>query len=190
MKVRSGTLKKNTSHTSGEIRWDEQIWPMERDVLFRPDRYKYVRKLIKPKGCVFCESAKKPLSLDTLCLYRSKLSMIVLNKYPYNTGHLLVIPRKHGGEFLKLSPAAYTDLHKTLKIAVQAVQKTYQPDGYNVGMNQGSVSGAGIPDHLHMHVIPRWAGDLNFMPLIAETKVVIESLPETYDRFMRYFNKK
>lgn len=166
------------------------LWPMERDVLYRPDRFKYVRKLIKPEGCVFCNAAKHEVSFDTLCVYKSKYSMIVLNKFPYNSGHLLVIPLKHEGDLLALGKDAHYDLNDTLRLAMKALQDIYQPGGVNVGLNQGAVAGAGIPDHLHYHVIPRWAGDLNFFPLIAETKVVVESLEQTYDRLLGYFGRK
>lgn len=168
----------------------KDLWPMERDVLYRPDRFKYVRKLIKPEGCVFCNASKHEASFDTLCVYKSKHSMIVLNKFPYNSGHLLVIPQKHEGDLLALSKDAHYDLHDTLRLAMKALQDIYQPGGVNVGLNHGAVAGAGIPDHLHYHVIPRWAGDLNFFPLIAETKVVVESLEQTYDRLLGYFGRK
>jgi ATP adenylyltransferase len=168
----------------------KDLWPMERDVLFRPDRFKYVRKLIKPEGCVFCNAAKKEPSFDTLCVYKSKYSMIVLNKFPYNSGHLLIIPQKHEGDLLALSKEAYSDLNDTLRLAMKALQDIYQPGGVNMGLNHGAVAGAGIPDHLHYHLVPRWAGDLNFFPLIAETKVVVESLEQTYDRLLGYFGRK
>jgi ATP adenylyltransferase len=182
--VKASSRKKKPSLA---LQLDQAIWPCERDVLFRPDRYKYVRKLIKPDGCVFCNASKKPLSFDTLCVYKSKHSMIVLNKFPYNSGHLLVLPLHHGGDLLKLSQEENYDLQDTLRLAVRAIQEIYQPAGFNLGLNQGAVSGAGIPDHLHYHLVPRWAGDLNFFPLVAETKVVIESLEISFDRLLGYF---
>lgn len=163
------------------------IWPMEREVLFRPDRYKYVRKLVKPQGCVFCRASAEAASFETLCLYKSEHSMVVVNKYPYNSGHVLVIPLRHCGSMLELSNEEYLDLHQTLRMALMAVQQTYNPSAFNIGMNHGEVGGAGIPDHLHYHVVPRWAGDVNFFPMIAETKVVIESLEQTYDRLLSFF---
>lgn len=166
----------------------QQIWPMERDVLFRPDRFKYVRKLLKPEGCVFCHAAKETPTFDSLCVYQTEHSMIVLNKFPYNSGHLLVLPRRHCGDLLKLSEAEHADLNNCVRLAMKAQIDLYQPAGQNIGMNHGAVSGAGIPDHLHYHLIPRWAGDLNFFPLIAETKVVIETLEQTWDRFHSHFH--
>lgn len=188
--VKKTAAKTAKSAKKAFLKVANDLWPMERDVLFRPDRFKYVRKLIKPQGCVFCNAAKHETSFDTLCVYKSKYSMIVLNKFPYNSGHLLVIPLKHEGDLLALSKDAHYDLNDTLRLAMKALQDIYQPGGVNVGLNHGAVAGAGIPDHLHYHVIPRWSGDLNFFPLIAETKVVVESLEQTYDRLLGYFGMK
>ena len=160
----------------------KDIWPQERDLMIRPDRYKYVRKLVKPKGCVFCGCAKKKESLETLTLVKTKHSMVVMNKYPYNNGHLLVIPRRHCGEINRLTSEEYTDLMNLLRKAMSVLGKVYGCEGMNVGMNHGAVAGAGIPAHLHWHIIPRWFGDVNFFPLIAETKVVVESLETSYHR--------
>lgn len=167
----------------------QEVWPMERDVLFRPDRMKYVRKLIKVDGCVFCRAESEKPTLETLCVYKTKHTMIVINKFPYNSGHLLIVPRRHCGILTDLSEAEYTDLSKTLRIAMKAIQEVYEPGGINMGLNQGAVAGAGIPDHLHYHLIPRWSGDLNFFPLIAETKVLVESLEQTFDKLSSYFKK-
>lgn len=168
----------------------KEIWPLERDILFRPDRLKYVRKLVKPDGCVFCRAAKEKASFDTLCVYRTEHSMIVLNKFPYNSGHVLVIPRRHVADLTELTEREFTDLHLVLRDAELALRHSYQPAGFNIGLNLGAVAGAGIPEHIHYHVIPRWAGDLNFFPLIAETKTVIESLEGTFDRLIAYFKDK
>jgi ATP adenylyltransferase len=164
-------------------------WPTKRNVLFRPERLKYVRKMVKDEGCVFCISSKSKMSTETLCVYKTKYSQIILNKYPYNSGHLLILPLDHVGDLLALSPERYEDLHLALRLAVEAIKNIYEPTGYNVGLNNGSAAGAGIPDHLHYHVIPRWNGDLNFFPLIGETKVVVETLEDSYTRFLNYFNK-
>lgn len=176
-----------TSKSRFHIQAGKDVWPLERDVLFRPDRFKYVRKLIEPEGCVFCRAAEEKPSFETLCVYKSQHSMVVLNKFPYNSGHLLVIPTHHTGDPLELSDPEYKDLHETLKKAIDALRQVYQPGGINVGLNLGAVAGAGIPDHLHYHVIPRWSGDLNFFPLVAETKTVIESLEMSFDRLVAYF---
>jgi ATP adenylyltransferase len=166
-----------------------QVWPLERDVLFRPDRLKYVRKLIKSDGCVFCKAAKEKISFETLCVYKSKHSMVVINKYPYNSGHVLILPIDHSGDLLELKKEQFLDLNETVRKTMQAIQDCYDPGGINLGLNHGAVAGAGIPGHLHYHLIPRWSGDLNFFPLIAETKVLVESLEQTYDRLLSYFKK-
>lgn len=167
----------------------KNIWPLERDVLFRPDRLRYVRKLIRPEGCVFCLSHEREMDVESLCVYRSKHSMVIVNKYPYNSGHLLVLPRRHSGDLLELSQDEYRDLTEVLRLSMNALQDVYSPGGMNVGLNHGAVSGAGIPGHLHFHIVPRWAGDLNFFPLIAETKVVIEEVADTWTRLRDWFSQ-
>jgi ATP adenylyltransferase len=168
----------------------EHIWPTERDVLFRPDRLKYVRKLIKTSGCVFCESGKSKIGFESLLVFKSKFSMIVLNKYPYNPGHLLILPQRHCGDLLELSDAEYGDLMETYRKAFKAVTKFYQPSGINMGLNHGAVAGAGIPEHLHFHLVPRWTGDVNFFPLIAETKALPTDLETSYEGLRKELAKK
>jgi ATP adenylyltransferase len=187
MPKKKKTVKKTSTKKGLALRLNENIWPLERDVLFRPDRLKYVRKLVAHDGCVFCTAAEKNKSFETLCVYKSEHSMVVLNKYPYNSGHLLILPRKHIGNLLDLSEAEFADLHQTLKLSMQALNESYKPEGINIGLNHGKVAGAGIPEHLHYHIIPRWAGDLNFFPLIADTKVVVENIDQTYERLNSFF---
>lgn len=188
---KKAALKTSSSKkpTTNYIKINSEVWPLERDVLFRPDRYKYVRKIIKPDGCVFCRASKEAPAFETLCVYKTKHSMILLNKYPYNSGHLLVLPLRHCGDLLKLSDEEFTDLQNCIRKAMKALNDEYQPGGINLGLNHGATAGAGIPEHLHYHLIPRWAGDLNFFPLIAETKVLVESLEQTYERLLEYFKK-
>ena len=183
-------IKKTKTTTRKKIpltKMASDIWPIKRDVFFRPARMKYVRRLIKPTGCVFCISAKKNESEKTLCIYKTKHSQIVVNKFPYNSGHVLVLPLRHIGDVLNLSEAEFTDLHLTLKLAIQAIKFVYEPHGMNMGMNHGASGGAGIPNHLHYHIVPRWNGDLNFFPLISETKLVIEDTSTSYKRLKKYF---
>lgn len=161
---------------------------MERDVLFRPDRFKYVRKLVKPDGCVFCRAAAEAPSFETLCVFHDEHSMVVLNKFPYNSGHVLVLPRRHCGDLLELSDAEYAAVTAAVRRVMKAMNELYQPGGVNVGLNHGAVAGAGIPEHLHFHVIPRWSGDCNFFPLIADTKVLVENLEQTWDRLSAWFD--
>lgn len=164
----------------------EPAWPTPRNVLFKPERSNYVRKVDRPAGCVFCNSANSIMAFDTLCIYKSKYSQIVLNKYPYNSGHVLVLPLRHCGDLLNLTEAERQDLFSLVSFSFQMLKDLYAPTGINMGMNHGATAGAGIPDHLHVHVIPRWAGDVNFFPLIAETKVVVENLESTYKKMRKY----
>ena len=163
------------------------VWPMERDVMMRPDRLIYVRKIVKPEGCVFCHAAQSQPEFDSLLLYRSKLGMVVLNKYPYNNGHILILPTRHIGDFTKLSEAEGIELQRLQQQTVKILQDAYGPAGFNIGLNLGAVAGAGIPEHLHYHIVPRWAGDTNFFPLLAQTKVVVETLEQTFERLLPYF---
>ena len=194
MAVKKKTAKKKTpakkakaSPSLAKIVLGQEVWPLERDVLFRPDRLKYVRKLIKEESCVFCRASSEKMSFDTLCVFQTKYSMVILNKFPYNSGHVLILPKRHCGDLLELSKEEWQDLSLLIRRATKVVREVYQPAGLNMGLNHGAVAGAGIPEHLHFHLIPRWAGDLNFFPLIAETKLVIENLETSFARLTEGF---
>ncbi len=170
-----------------------EIWPQERDFIIRPDRLKYARRLKNQDFCVFCKSSEAletDFSLDNLMVYKTKHSQILLNKYPYNTGHVIVAPLKHGGSMFELLEEVYIDLMKTIRFAGEVLIKTYDVKGLNIGVNHGKVAGAGIPEHLHWHVIPRWYGDTNFFPIICETKVFPETLEQTWHKIMTAIKKK
>jgi ATP adenylyltransferase len=143
----------------------------------------------KPKGCIFCRFPQAPQAEDPLNLlvHRSAHSFVCLNRYPYNSGHLLVVPRAHLSDLDLLEPGDFSDLQRELRRAVRVLGKVYRPDGLNVGMNLGQVAGAGIADHLHWHVVPRWGGDTNFMPVLANTRVVVEALDEAWRRLSAAF---
>ncbi len=164
-----------------------EIWPQEREIMERPDRYKYVRKIINPDGCVFCDAKTKGVKFESLLIYEGEHAMVVLNKYPYNTGHIMVLPKKHVGEFEQLTKTEYQELSELLNVCVTIVKKEYECKGLNIGLNMGAVAGAGIPDHLHWHIVPRWFGDTNFFPLIAETKALPETIEQTYSRYLKHF---
>ncbi len=143
----------------------------------------------KPKACVFCELPAAPASCDrrNLIAHRSAQSFCIMNKYPYNSGHVLVVPRAHVADLSALSQEAFVDLHEELRLAIEVVKATYCPEGINVGMNLGKVAGAGIADHMHYHIVPRWGGDTNFMPVLASTKVMVEHLETSLDRLAAGF---
>ncbi len=166
----------------------KDIWPQERDFITRPDRLKYVRRLKNEEECVFCKSGandEKDFSFENLMIYKTEHSQILLNKYPYNTGHLIVAPIKHGGSMFDLSEDSYLDLMKTVRLAGSILKEAYTIKGLNIGVNHGKVAGAGIPEHLHWHVIPRWYGDTNFFPVICETKVFAETLEQTWTKISK-----
>ncbi len=180
---------KKTAKKTGKSKSKVDDYPLKRNVFFKPQRMKYVRKLEKDEGCVFCRSANLPMSVESLCVYKSEHSQIVLNKYPYNNGHLLVIPLNHIGHILELSPERYDDLQRTQRLAIEAIEAVYAPPGFNMGLNHGTAAGAGIPQHLHFHLVPRWGGDFNFFPLIANAKVVVETVEQSYEKFSQYFSR-
>jgi len=124
---------------------------------------------------------------ENLILFRGERSFIIMNRYPYNNGHLMIAPNRHVGDLLQLSDDELIELIKTVKLAVKALKSEYNPDGFNIGLNLGRAAGAGLEDHLHIHVIPRWVGDTNFMPIISETKTIPELLTESYSRLKKYF---
>jgi ATP adenylyltransferase len=136
----------------------------------------------KPEGCIFCEFPAAPEERDrgNLLVHRSARSFTILNRFPYGTGHLLVMPYREVAELAALTEAEHVALWSTVRDAVTALTTAYSPDGINVGANLGSAAGAGVPGHLHVHVLPRWSADSNFMTAVAETRVLPEALPDTW----------
>ncbi len=144
-------------------------------------REQYVQGTALPSsGCVFCELGTQEGAESTGVLWRSRHSYVALNAFPYGSGHLLVLPYAHVGELDALDEEQYEDLFWTMRLTVRALGRAYGADGLNIGMNLGKAAGAGIPDHLHAHVLPRWNGDTNFMTTIGETRVLPESLASTW----------
>jgi ATP adenylyltransferase len=135
-------------------------------------------------GCIFCEALASDDDRRTLVLLRSAKAFLILNKFPYASGHVMAAFTRHVAALDEATEEELAEVMSLVQTAVRALGRAYHPAGYNIGLNQGRVSGAGIPDHLHMHVVPRWGGDSNFMPVIAETKVLPESLDTTYDRLL------
>ncbi|MBI5546263.1 MAG: HIT domain-containing protein [Deltaproteobacteria bacterium] len=154
--------------------------------LWAPWRMEYIKQ-DKPQGCIFCTYPAQENDRANLVLGRSLHGFVMLNRFPYNSGHLMVIPRRHVSELSALPEAEYDDLQRLLRASVGVLFEVYRPEGMNVGMNLGRIAGAGIADHLHWHAVPRWGGDTNFMPVIGETKVMVEHLEGAYDRLRPRF---
>jgi len=161
---------------------------MERKHLFAPWRMKY---LDGPplSGCFLCDAFGHDPSEETLLLVKSDRSGIVVNRYPYNTGHIMVAPRKHVDSLSALDPEDLSDLALWLKTAEMILRETYHPDGFNIGINIGSAAGAGLADHLHIHIMPRWKGDTNFITTCGGVRVIPEVAGETYRRLVRLFSE-
>ena len=139
------------------------------------------------EGCIFCVKPAEDRDADNLILDRSEYGYVLLNLYPYNSGHLMVVPYAHTGDLGALPPEVGADLFALTQKAIAALTAEYRPQGFNVGMNLGEVAGGSISAHLHLHVVPRWNGDTNFMPITAETKVLPETLDQTYARLLPHF---
>jgi ATP adenylyltransferase len=157
--------------------------------LWAPWRMEFIRAE-KPTGCIFClfpAETGEEADRRNLVVHRTDGSFTILNRYPYNSGHLMVVPRAHVHRLEDLPSADFADLQDELRRAVAVVRAVYRPEGLNVGMNLGKVAGAGIEDHLHWHVVPRWGGDTNFMPVLTDTKVMVEHLDESWARLRAGF---
>lgn len=156
--------------------------------IWAPWRKKYVGVRKRPPGCLFCKVQKhSPHRYSQhLLLHRSRHSFLMLNLYPYTNGHLMLVPRRHVPSLEKLKDLERLDLLKLLDWGVEALRKAFHPEGFNVGMNLGKAGGAGILGHVHVHIVPRWLGDTNFMPVVSGTKVIPDSLAGTYKTLKRF----
>jgi ATP adenylyltransferase len=149
--------------------------------LWAPWRLEYVERTGGAGRCVFCEPD------EDLVVHRGEAAFVLLNRFPYTSGHLLVAPYRHEGDLSALSDAEVLEIHRLATLALGALRDEYSPDGHNLGWNLGRAAGAGIVDHVHLHVVPRWAGDTNFMPVLADVRVVPEALLATSGRLRRRF---
>jgi ATP adenylyltransferase len=158
------------------------------DRLWTPWRFDYIRNIgVGETGCVFCRIRDESADDANFVLYRSGGLFILLNLFPYTSGHLLIVAGRH---FASLDEAAPAELHAVVdaaQLCERALRAEYKPDGFNLGFNVGRAAGAGVEHHLHMHVVPRWAGDANFLSVVGETRVLPEELPQTYTRLLRHF---
>ncbi len=151
--------------------------------LWAPWRLEYIQAADEQPGCVFCRAASLT-DEDGLVVHRGELAFVLLNKFPYASGHLLVAPYRHVGDFGELGDEEALEIHRLASQGLGALAENLQPQGYNLGWNLGRTAGAGVVDHVHLHVVPRWAGDTNFMPVLADVKVMPEHLEATRQRLL------
>ncbi len=167
-----------------------QYPPRERELSLRDLVLELISKGERQTGCIFCELPRAGDDRENLILGRSAHTFAILNRFPYNNGHLMVVPRAHIAELTALPREEHDELSEMLRVAVRLVGEAYGAQGYNIGMNLGRTAGAGIVDHLHWHVVPRWNGDTNFMPVLGDTKVMIEHLHASWDRLRPSFDRE
>ncbi|MCX7958979.1 MAG: HIT domain-containing protein [Deltaproteobacteria bacterium] len=160
---------------------------MER--IFAPWRGEYIRGSINESGCIFCEKPSEKKDRENLILYSDELVFVIMNKFPYNSGHLMVVPLKHTADMAELTDDEMVRLFRLTDFSIRILRDKYKAQGINIGMNLGRVAGAGVDQHLHIHIVPRYNGDTNFMPLLSETKIISEHLERTYDELLPEFNK-
>jgi ATP adenylyltransferase len=156
--------------------------------LWSPWRMKYIQSS-KIQGCFFCAALLIADGLENLVVARSPSSFVILNLFPYTSGHLMVVPNQHVAGLELLDAAARADLMELTNQAVQVVQSVYRPQGFNLGINIGEIAGAGVADHIHVHIVPRWGGDTNFMTATADTRVIPEAIEDTYLRLKAAWDK-
>jgi ATP adenylyltransferase len=158
------------------------------DYLWTPWRYAYVSAAEKSVGCVFCEAAKEKDDTKSRIVYRGEHCFVILNTYPYTPGHVMVVPYTHLDELRKLSRDEANEMMALSQHMETVLRELYHPDGINLGMNIGKAAGAGIAGHIHMHVLPRWVADANFMSVVGETRVLPETLDVTWERMKKAMN--
>lgn len=158
------------------------------DRLWAPWRDTYVTALPDKRadGCIFCDKPREDRDRENYIVYRAERVYVILNAYPYNNGHVMVIPYAHVGDLTELDPATAGEIMTAGQLCVRVLEALH-PDGFNLGMNLGRPAGAGVADHLHLHVVPRWAGDTNFMTVVGETRVLSQSLDRSYETLRRGF---
>jgi ATP adenylyltransferase len=161
------------------------------NLLWAPWRSTYVEKIDQTSGCFLCDAVSQPEEKlrDNLVLYRGKKAFVIFNKYPYNAGHLMVAPTEHIGNFCLLDQETVLEIHRLTVVSIKALEEVIKPHGFNLGYNLGRSAGAGLESHIHLHIVPRWNGDTNFMPTIAQTKVISQDLWELYDRIKPSFER-
>ncbi|MCS7224848.1 MAG: HIT domain-containing protein [Armatimonadetes bacterium] len=157
---------------------------MIRNILWAPWRLEYVTKADKVTGCIFCEKPAQQNDRENLILYRFKTGFVIMNAFPYNNGHLMVVPYRHKPRLSDLTEEELRDLIMATQTCEKVLTEQMHPHGFNIGLNLGRCAGAGIDDHLHIHIVPRWDGDTSFLPVLSATKVLPELLSQTYEKLL------
>jgi len=155
--------------------------------LWSPWRYRYIVTPDRAEGCVLCRVQELSKEAENYVVYRGALNYVILNLFPYTSGHLMIVPYAHTASLAATDEATTAEMMALAKRAQTALEAEYHPDGFNIGMNLGRSAGAGIAEHLNLHVVPRWAGDANFVSIIGETRVLPEDLATTYEKLKKHF---
>ena len=155
------------------------------DYIWTPWRYRYIAEAGKDERCIFCDALAANDDVGALIVLREKKNFVILNKYPYTSGHVMVVPYAHVAELDAAEPETLAEMMRIAQRVQTALGKTYHPQGYNLGMNLGRAAGAGVTGHIHMHVLPRWAGDANFMTVVGETRMEPEDLATTFEKLRK-----
>jgi len=155
------------------------------DYLWTPWRYRYIADASKDDRCIFCDAVAANDDPKTLIVLRAQKNFVILNRFPYTSGHVMIVPYQHVAELPAADSAALSEMMQLAQRVQVALEKAYHPQGYNLGMNLGRAAGAGVTGHLHLHVLPRWAGDANFMTVVGETRVEPEDLTTTYEKLRK-----
>ncbi|NHJ86681.1 MAG: HIT domain-containing protein [Asgard group archaeon] len=158
--------------------------------LWAPWRMDYILEPKSDDECFICDILKDKEQNDkkNLILFRGKVSLVILNAFPYNNGHIMVAPNKHTSELIELSPEISAEMWELTAKSVEVLKAAIKPEGFNIGINLGQVAGAGLKTHLHIHIVPRWNGDTNYMPVLGSTKIISQALEETYDKLCEFID--
>jgi ATP adenylyltransferase len=158
------------------------------DYLWTPWRYRYIADSGKDIGCIFCDAVAANDDEKSQIVLRGATCFVILNRYPYTSGHVMVVPYAHVADLAAADPETLAEMMRIAQRVQMALKQTYHPDGFNLGMNLGRAAGAGVTGHLHLHVLPRWSGDANFMTVVGETRVEPEDLTTTYEKLRKALN--
>lgn len=172
---------------SRPVRFSATICPISMNYLWSPWRMEYIENHDKTAGCIFCEMQKQADSAENLIALRGERAFVILNRYPYTSGHLMVVPFEHRPNLEELDPATRAEMMELTAHCTKILREIYHTESFNIGMNIGEAAGAGVKEHVHIHIVPRWVGDTNFMSTLGSTRVLPETLADTYQRVRAAF---